>query len=45
MDTGGSFPGVKRQGREADNSPPSSGELKNGGAIPPLPRMSSRNGA
>jgi hypothetical protein len=28
---------VKRQGREADHSPPSSAEVKNGGAIPPLP--------
>jgi hypothetical protein len=31
MGTGGSFPG-----READYSPPSSAEVKNGGAIPPL---------
>jgi hypothetical protein len=30
-------PGVKRQGREADHSPPSSAQVKNGGAIPPLP--------
>jgi hypothetical protein len=29
MATGGSFPGVKRPGREADNSPPSSAEVKN----------------
>jgi hypothetical protein len=30
MGTGGSFPGVKRQGREADNSlsPPTSAEVK-----------------
>jgi hypothetical protein len=34
-------PGVKRLGREADHSPPSSAEVKNGGAIPPLPTMSS----
>jgi hypothetical protein len=34
---GGSFPGVKRPGREADHSPPSSAEVKNGGALPPLP--------
>jgi hypothetical protein len=27
--------GVKRPGREADNSPPSSAEVKNGRAIPP----------
>jgi hypothetical protein len=29
-------PGVKRQGLEADHSPPSSAEVKNGGAIRPL---------
>jgi hypothetical protein len=34
-------PGVKRQGREADHSPPFSAEVKNGGAIPPIPHMSS----
>jgi hypothetical protein len=34
-------PGVKRQGSVADHSPPSSAEVKNGGAIPPLPHMSS----
>jgi hypothetical protein len=28
--------GLKRPGCEADHSPPSSGEVKNGGAIPPL---------
>jgi hypothetical protein len=28
-------------GREADHSPPSSAEVKNGGAIPPLPHTSS----
>jgi hypothetical protein len=28
MDTGGSFPGVKRQGREVDHSPPTSAEVK-----------------
>jgi hypothetical protein len=28
MGTGGSFPGVKRQGREADRSPPTSAEIK-----------------
>jgi hypothetical protein len=33
--TGGSFPG-----RKADHSPPSSAEVKNGGAIPPLPNTS-----
>jgi hypothetical protein len=41
MGTGGSFPKVKRQEREADHSPPSSAEVKNGGAIRPLPHMSS----
>jgi hypothetical protein len=33
--------GIKRPGREADHSPPSSAEVKNDGAIPPLPHMSS----
>jgi hypothetical protein len=28
MGTGGSFPGVKRQGREADHSPLTSAEVK-----------------
>jgi hypothetical protein len=28
MDTGGSFPGVKRPGREADHSTPASAEVK-----------------
>jgi hypothetical protein len=28
MGTGESFPGVKRQGREADHSPPTSAEIK-----------------
>jgi hypothetical protein len=28
MGTGSSFPGVKRPGREADHSPPSSAEVK-----------------
>jgi hypothetical protein len=32
---------VNRQGREAERSPPSSAELKNGGAVPPLSRMPS----
>jgi hypothetical protein len=41
MRTGDSFPEVKRLGRDADRSPPSNAELKNGGAIPPLPHMSS----
>jgi hypothetical protein len=30
------LPGVKRPGREADHTPPSSVEVKNGGAIPPF---------
>jgi hypothetical protein len=30
------FPGVKRPGREADHSPPSGAEVKNGGAMHPL---------
>jgi hypothetical protein len=29
-------PWVMWPGREADHSPPSNGEVKNGGAIPPL---------
>jgi hypothetical protein len=36
---------VKRQGRESDHSPPSSAEVKKGGAIPPLPHMSSWHSA
>jgi hypothetical protein len=34
--SGAVSPGVKRPGREADNSPPSSADVKNCGAIPPL---------
>jgi hypothetical protein len=46
MGTGGSLlPGVKRQGREADHTPPSSAEVKNGGAIRPLPHISLWRGA
>jgi hypothetical protein len=42
----GLFPrGVKQQGREADHSPPSSAKVKNSGAIPPLPNMSSWHNA
>jgi hypothetical protein len=37
--------GVKRPGSEADNSPPSSTEVKNGEAIPPRPHMYSWRGA
>jgi hypothetical protein len=36
MCTGGFFPGVKRLRRETDHSPPSSSDVKNGEAIPPL---------
>jgi hypothetical protein len=32
-------PGVKYLGREADHSPPPSGEVKKCGAIPPLPHV------
>jgi hypothetical protein len=38
-------PGVKRPGREADHPPLSSAEVKNGGAIPPLPHTYSWLGA
>jgi hypothetical protein len=34
--------GVKRLGREADRSPPSSAEVKNSGPIPQLPHTSSQ---
>jgi hypothetical protein len=34
-------PGVKRPGRGADHSSPSSAEVKNGVAMPPLPHTSS----
>jgi hypothetical protein len=34
-------PGVKRQGREADGSPPPCAQVKNGGAIPALTHTSS----
>jgi hypothetical protein len=37
MGTGGSFPGVKRPGREVDRSPPFSAEVNRDGGIPPLP--------
>jgi hypothetical protein len=42
---GAASPGVERQGHEADYSPPSSANVKNGAAIPPLPHMSSWRGA
>jgi hypothetical protein len=35
--------GVKRSGLEADHLPPSSAEVKNDGAVPPLSHMSSRS--
>jgi hypothetical protein len=38
-------PGVKMPGREADNSPPFSAEVKNVGAVLPLPHTSSWSGA
>jgi hypothetical protein len=38
-------PGINRPGREADHSPPSSVEVRNGGAIPSLLHISSRHSA
>jgi hypothetical protein len=38
MGTGALSPGVTRPVREADHSAPSSVEVKNGGAVPPLRR-------
>jgi hypothetical protein len=43
--SGAISPDAKRPGREADQSHPSSAEVKNGGAIPPLPHMSSWHNA
>jgi hypothetical protein len=40
MGIGGSFPEVKRLGREADHSPPSSAVVKKAGTIPPLSHTS-----
>jgi hypothetical protein len=37
------LPGVKRPGREADNSPIFNAEVKNGRAIPPLPDSTGGN--
>jgi hypothetical protein len=37
MGTGSFSPGLKRTEREADHSPPSDAEIKNGGIILPLP--------
>jgi hypothetical protein len=41
MGTGGSFPGVKRQGREADHSPPARAEVKKTWVYNPLPHKPS----
>jgi hypothetical protein len=38
MDMGGFFVGLKLPALETDQSPPVRAEIKNGGAIPPLPR-------
>jgi hypothetical protein len=38
---GAVFREIKRQQREADHSPPSRTEVRNGEAIPPLPYTSS----
>jgi hypothetical protein len=43
--SGAQYLGVKRLGREADDSSPSGAEIKNGGAIPPLRHMSSWHSA
>jgi hypothetical protein len=45
MGTGGDFLGTKLLGLQADPFLPSSAEIKNGGAIPPLTRMSSWHSA
>jgi hypothetical protein len=37
--------GVKRQGCEPDHPPPPSADVKNGGAIPPLPHVCSQRAA
>jgi hypothetical protein len=37
----GALPEIKRPAREAHHSPPSSAEVKNGGAVPSLPHKSS----
>jgi hypothetical protein len=37
MGTGGCFPGLKLQGREAGHSPAYRGEVMNDGAIYPVP--------
>jgi hypothetical protein len=43
--TGTPSTGIKRQGREADHSPPSSTEIKNGGAVPTLSKTPLWRGA
>jgi hypothetical protein len=40
----GLLTGIKRQGRKADHSPPSTVGVKNGKAISPLPHTSSSRG-
>jgi hypothetical protein len=45
MGTRGSFLGVKRLERESNHSPPPDAEVKNGGAIPPLPSTPLWHGA
>jgi hypothetical protein len=41
VSTGGCLPGAEQQEREADHSSPFSAQIKNGGAILPLPDASS----
>jgi hypothetical protein len=41
MGTGDCIPGVKWPGHDADHSPPSSAEVENGAAVPPLPHTCS----
>jgi hypothetical protein len=45
MGTGGFHPRLKPPGRQDDHSPASSAEIKNGGAIPPIPHTFSWRGA
>jgi hypothetical protein len=45
MGTGVLSPVVKRREREAGHSSPSNAKIKNGGATPPVPHISSRRGA
>jgi hypothetical protein len=42
---GGVAPGLKRLGREADHTPPSRAEVKNGGTTPPFPHVFSWHSA